>query len=254
MSEQEKKISEQEKKMLSVIENSKKESSELHLKISNMNKSHTDKILELIKEIEAIKITNNALNMKITSIEKRNDKLTHELISSKMESKNTIESLEKELNGNRREKEKKIKELDLVTIRDTTKVIIDFIYCILFKNVNLSINYEEKVKQISNMIKDIKSDKTEFLNLLIRFLYDIKTKKNEGDRLAHNGYRSDFLKEYKSVWKFLENDLEVQRYFTLFSSLYIAKNKNEETSQKINYINNYVGIINFNEQLKNLKI
>lgn len=57
----------------------------------------------------------------------------------------------------------------------------------------MSINYEAKVQKICYELKDMKSDKSEFVNSLIKFLNDIKTKKFEGDRLGHNGFRNDFL-------------------------------------------------------------
>ena len=158
------------------------------------------------------------------------------------------------MNENKKIKEDTTKKLDLVKIRDTAKCIVDFLYCILFMNVDLSINYEAKVQKICKELKKLKCDKTEFVDSLINFLNEVKTKKYEGDHLAHNGYRNDFLKDYRKVWIFLENYLEVGKYFRDFSNLYIAKNRNEDVKSKINYIKEMVRYIDFNSQLKSFKI
>ena len=262
LSEQEKKLGEQEKKLCEqenrisslIIENSKKLSQEFSLKIEKLNKSHAQDVLSLKEQIKGIKQINNTLCLQNEKSERIRDKLTQELFFIKDNSKTRIQSLEKKLNENKKIKEDITKNLDLVKIRDTAKCIIDFIYCILFRNVNLSINYETKVQKICYELKDMKSDKSEFVNSLINFLNDIKTKKFEGDRLEHNGYRNDFLKDYQSVWKFLEDYLEVRKYFKIFSNLYISKNKNEEINKKINSIKEMVSDIDFNFQLKSFKI
>lgn len=249
------KFSEQEKRITSlIIENSKKLSRDFNLKIEKLNKSHAQDILSLKEQIKEIKQINNTLCLKNEKSEKERDKLAQELFFIKNDSKTRIGYLEKELNENKKIKEDTTKKLDLVKIRDTAKCIVDFIYCILFMNVDLSINYEVKVQKICKELKKLKSDKTEFVNSLINFLNEVKTKKYDGDRLAHNGFRNDFLKDYRNVWIFLENYLEVGKYFKAFSNLYISKNRNEEIKTKINYIKEMVSDIDFISQLKSFKI
>ena len=253
--EQSKKLSEQENRISSlIIENSKKLSRDFNLKIEKLNKSYAQKIFSLQEQINKIKQRNNTLSLKNEKSENEKNKLAQKLFLITNDSKNRIGALEKELNENKKIKEDTTKKLDLVKIRDTAKCIVDFLYCILFMNVDLSINYEAKVQKICKELKKLKCDKTEFVDSLINFLNEVKTKKYEGDHLAHNGYRNDFLKDYRKVWIFLENYLEVGKYFRDFSNLYIAKNRNEDVKSKINYIKEMVRYIDFNSQLKSFKI
>lgn len=213
---------------------------ELDQKISNLNEKHNESILELKKEIEEIKSKNNFLNMKFNSSENARYKLSEELNFVKIDSKKKIDNLNNELiNSNTINRNLK-KNLEFVELRDSSKCIIDFLYSMFNKEIDLTKKYEEKVDNICKIImKNAKDNKKEFIEQLINFLGEIQKNKIKGDNLAHGDkFKYEITNGYEKVRKFLYDYIEIHKYFSLFSSLYAGNIKREEISTKIKNINN----------------
>jgi len=213
---------------------------ELDQKISNLNEKHNESILELKKEIEEIKSKNNFLNMKFNSSENARYKLSEELNFVKIDSKKKIDNLNNELiNSNTINRNLK-KNLEFVELRDSSKCIIDFLYSMFNKDIDLTKKYEEKVDNICKIImKKAKDNKKEFIKQLINFLGEIQKNKIKGDNLAHGDkFKYEITNGYENVRKFLADYIEIHKYFSLFSSLYAGNIKREEISTKIKNINN----------------
>ena len=212
----------------------------LDQKISNLNERHNESILELKKEIEEIKSKNNFLNMKFNSSENARYKLSEELNFVKIDSKNKIDNLNNELKNSNTINRNLKKNLEFVELRDSSKCIIDFLYSMFNKDIDLTKKYEEKVDNICKIImKNAKDNKKEFIKQLINFLGEIQKNKIKGDNLAHGDkFKYEITNGYENVKKFLYDYIEIHKYFSLFSSLYAGNIKREEISTKIKNINN----------------
>lgn len=235
-----------EKTIYAIMEELKMQKSEYNKKIEDIGKKNDDTITILKKEIETIKNKINFLEIKNTSLLDEKNILNQELISGKTCSKKKIDELNTELKSNEIIKERIEKEIDLIQIRNISQFIIDFLYSIIFKEVNLSMKYEDKINSIYKDIidKTTTKNKINFVKLLIEFLFDIEQKRVNGFKLAHVDFKNIIFNGYENVGKFLFDYLGASKYFSYFNSLYQAK-KIEEINHNIKVIKKIVESFDF---------
>ena len=219
--------------------------------INGINNRHNISIDELKKKISDIQNKNNSLNNTIEKISKENQIMKSEIASNNMKNKNDINKLNNRLNNLEKEKEKHKNEIRLVKSRDSAKYIIDFLYTILTKNINLSLKYENKVDIIcENIKKESSPEQSKFVSNLCEFLNHLFQDKAKGDSSAHpNYFVFDIFNENKNVCNFFINFLEVKKYFNDFRALYFCNDENEKES-RIKFIQQYCSQIDLFSILK----
>ena len=224
---------------------------------SNINGLHSI-INGLKKEISDIKAKNNSLIITNEKILKDNQIMKSEIAINGMKNKKDIDGLNNKLKISEKDKEKYKSEIGLVKSRDSEKFIIDFLYTILNKEIDLSLTYENKVKNVCEKIKNESSpEQSSFVSNLCEFLNHLFQGKVKGDSTAHPIYFVDgILNENINVSNFFTYFLEVKKYFYDFKALYFSNNEKEKEvkvkiiQQNCNQINLFTCLNEFSRKNK----
>ena len=223
------KMEEMIKKHNDDIENLKKKGEN---DLNEQNNRHNIAINKLKTELAYIKSENNSLKNSIENISNKNQTMKSEKAINEMKNMKDINELNNKLNNSETQKERYKFEIGLVKSRDSSKYIIDFLYAILTKKINLSLKYESKVEFVCEKIrKESNKEHAKFVSILCEFLNHLFKEKTKGDNIAHpNYFEIDILNGNKNVYNFFIYFLEVKKYFNDFRALYFSKNENEKES------------------------